>query len=192
MAGVGQNTPSSPAEPELQQPAGGAPVTNTGASIDVDPLATVENRNQVREHPDEVTIIPGRETKLITGFSAAVRTSPSGEAFSTVEVAENATENRARPSGRLLPRHLSRSEGRIEKAGRLGLQGRARKHGRRRRARWHRWLRSSDATPARRIEGRPRTSAENLQGRRFLAKDKKNGEIPAMDSHSPSTKGRAS
>ena len=84
--------PSSQPGPELEQPAGGTAVTNTGAAVEVDPLASVENKDRVKRSPDEVKILPNRTAQLITGFAAAVRTSPSGDEVTTIEKTVNVTE----------------------------------------------------------------------------------------------------
>jgi hypothetical protein len=84
--------PAPQPSPELEQPSGGTPVTNTGATLEIDPLASAENRDRVKQYPDQVRIAPARTAQLITGFAAAVRVSPNGDETSTIETAQNVTE----------------------------------------------------------------------------------------------------
>jgi len=69
-----------------------APVTNTNASLAADPLANVENKDKVKEYPDQLRIMPPRQARLITGFAAAIREAPAGESISTIETTEDVTE----------------------------------------------------------------------------------------------------
>ena len=102
------NASASQPSPELEQPAGGTAVTNTGAAVEVDPLASVEDKDRVKRSPDEVKILPNRPAQLITGFAAAVRTSPNGEETTTIEKAVNGDRGRAgNRAGDYLPGRLS-------------------------------------------------------------------------------------
>ncbi|HEY2516713.1 MAG TPA: hypothetical protein VGI39_37845, partial [Polyangiaceae bacterium] len=67
-------------------------VTNTNAAVPADPLAQAENKDQVKQYPDEYHFTPSRSAKMITGFSTQVRSSPSGDAITTVETVDNVTE----------------------------------------------------------------------------------------------------
>jgi len=84
-------SPSPPAAPNPEATSV-APVTNTNAVAPADPLALAENKTDIKQYPDEYKFSPPRQAKMITGFSAEVRSAPSGDSISTVETAANVTE----------------------------------------------------------------------------------------------------
>jgi hypothetical protein len=92
----GTNAPQAANNPAAPSP---NTVTNTNATVAADPLANVENKDKVRQYPDEIRFSPARPAKLITGFSTAVRGEPSGESISTVETKENVSEVARDPKG---------------------------------------------------------------------------------------------
>jgi hypothetical protein len=67
-------------------------VTNTNATVQRDPLAVAENRDQVRQYPDQHRLTPAIPAKMITGFSAEAREAPTGSSIATIESSENVTE----------------------------------------------------------------------------------------------------
>jgi len=94
-------TPTAQTTPPAANPANPAntEVTNTNATVTADPLLAAENKDSVKQYPDEIRFTPPRAAKMITGFSTAVRSEPSGESISTVESTANITEVARDPRG---------------------------------------------------------------------------------------------
>jgi hypothetical protein len=64
----------------------------TGAQVTADPLIDAENKDRIKQYPDEVKISPPKRAALITGFTVQVRESPRGNVVSTSETVQSVRE----------------------------------------------------------------------------------------------------
>ena len=76
---------NNPIAPTPNTPAAAGSANLTGATVQQDPLANVENRASIKDYPDETKFNPPRQAQLITGFAVEARESPRGDVVTSVE-----------------------------------------------------------------------------------------------------------